>query len=267
MVPGRGRARHHIGGARRGQAGRVTAYAALPYISAMAPISIRRAWGELLALTALTALLSLTALAGCSRHPKVATPPAAPADTLLARIEPSLADWLALWKFADPTIVADSLARVSQTPFTLRDIRGFAAFAPGARARLNRLGTWAPDSMRVVEPDTAVMLSETGMMMHVANGQPATAALVDLKINSIATLDTLSGELDGAFWDGNERFGLTGSLPPDSVGLRRALIRYYDLTEGTVTEFHSPGVSDDAWRRYLVARESARAARLRAANP
>jgi hypothetical protein len=215
----------------------------------------------------LGALLVLAALAGCSRRAREAAPPAPAPDTLLTRIAPALSNWLALWHFADPEIAVDSLKRASEAPFTIRDIRGYVAFAPGARSRLNRLGTWAPDSMRVVEPDTALAFSDAGFAMHVGNGHPATAALVDLKINSIATVDSCGGELDGAFWDGNERFGLTGSLPPDSAGARRAIVRYFDLTAGTVTEFQTRGVAEDAYRRYLVARESARAARLRAPSP
>jgi hypothetical protein len=215
---------------------------------------------------AIVAIVALCMVCGCARRSRQVAP-AAPADTLLTRISPALSNWLARWQFADPAITADSLARVSEAPFTIRDIRGYVAFAPGARSRLNRLGAWAPDSMRVIEPDTALAFSDAGFAMHVGNSLPATAVLVDLKINSIATVDSCSGELDGAFWDGNERFGLTGSLPPDSAGARRAIVRYFDLTAGTVTEFQTRGVAEDAYRRYLVARESARAARLRAPSP
>jgi hypothetical protein len=219
------------------------------------------------ALIALAALAALASCAGCSKHAREAAPAAPPPDTLLTRITPALSNWLALWRYADPEIAVDSLQRASEAPFTLRDIRNYPAFAIGARGRLQRLGVWAPDSMRVVEPDTAVTFSDAGFLMHVADGSPSTAALVDLKINSIATLDTCSGELDGAFWDGTERFGLTGTALPDSAGARRAFVRYFDLGSGTVTEFRTRGVAEDAWRRYLVARESARAARLRAAAP
>ena len=223
-----------------------------------------RATRENLVLAALIALAALASCAGCSRRAREAAPPAPAPDTLLTRIAPALSNWLELWRYADPEIAPDSLERVSEAPFTLRDIRGYPAFAIGVRERLQRLGVWAPDSMRVVEPDTAVTVSDAGFLMHVADGSPATAALVDLKINSIATLDTCAGELDGAFWDGNERFGLTGTMPPDSAGERRALVRYFDLGSGTVTEFRTRGVVEVAWRHYLVARETARAARLRA---
>jgi hypothetical protein len=214
---------------------------------------------------ALAVACATVAVWGCSGRARQASAPAPAPDALLARITPALSNWLALWRYADPEIAPDSLERVSEAPFTLRDIRGYPAFAIGVRGRLLRLGVWAPDSMRVVEPDTAVTFSDAGFLMHVADGSPATAALVDLKINSIATLDTCSGELDGAFWDGDERFGLTGTTVPDSAGARRAFVRYFDLTAGTVTEFQTRGVAEEAWRHYLVARETARAARLHAA--
>lgn len=168
-----------------------------------------------------------------------------------------------LWRYADPEIAPDSLARASEAPFTLRDIRHYFPGAPGETRRRRQLGVWAPDSMRVVESDTAVAISEAGFLMHVPGETPATAVLIDLKINSIATLDTCGGcDFDGAFWSGNERFGLTGTTAPDSAGERQGFVRFFDLTTGTVTEFRSRGVGDDAYRRYLVARESARAARL-----
>jgi len=230
------------------------------------PIPAARRAARVVATAALAALCTVGAWWGCSRRAHQASAPAPAPDTLLVRITPALSNWLELWRYADPEIAPDSLERVGEAPFTLRDIRSYPAFAIGVRGRLMRLGVWAPDSMRVVEPDTAVMLSDAGFLMHAAGGSPATAALVDLKINSIATLDTCAGELDGAFWDGNERFGLTGTAPPDSAGGRRAFVRYFDLGAGTVTEFQTRGVAEDAWRHYLVARESARAARLHAAR-
>ena len=215
------------------------------------------------------ALVLLTALSGCSgrahRGPEAAL--RAP-DTLLVRLTPALSDWLALWRSADPEIALDSLERVADVPLTLRDIGSYDAMAPGTRRHRQQLGVWAPDSLRVVEPDTAVTLSDAGFMVHQVGESGPTAVLIDLKINSIATLDTCGHcEFDGAFWDGNERFGLTGTAAPDSAGARQAFVRYFDLTSGTVTEFRTRGVAEDAWRHYLVARESARAARLRGLAP
>jgi hypothetical protein len=214
------------------------------------------------------ALAMLVACSGCSGRTRSAPPPAASRDTLLTRITPALSDWVALWRYADPEIAVDSLERAGEAPFTLRDIRGYDAMAPRSRRQRQQLGVWAPDSMRVVVPDTAVAISDAGFVIHVGGGLTAAAVLIDLKINSIATLDTCAGcELDGAFWDGAERFGVTGTTAPDSLGGRRAFVRYFDLSGGTVTEFRSRAVAQDAWRRYLVARESARAARLRPGSP
>ena len=213
-------------------------------------------------------VVALFLLAGCARRTPPAAAPAAPApDTLLVRLTPALSPWLALWRYADPEIEADSLARGAEATFTLRDIRHFDALAPGVRPRTSQLGVWAPDSLRIVEPDTAVIVAN-GFLKHVPPESPATAVLIDLQVSSIATLDTCAAcEFDGAFWDGAERFGITGTTPPDTAGARCGFVRYFDLTSGSVTEFRTPPVVERAWRSYVVARESARAVRMKATAP
>lgn len=231
----------------------------------------RRAGREVaaVALAGLVGVAALLALAGCSRRaPSARTaPPAPPPDTLFIRITPLLSNWLSLWRYADPEIAADSLVRASEAPFTMRDIHHHDALAPSARVRTNQLGFWSPDSLRVVVPDTAVFVAD-GFLKHAPEDAPAAATVLDLQISSMATIDTCTAcELDGAFWDGNERFALTGTAVADSAGARRGFVRYFDLTSGAVTEYDTRAVTELSWRRYVVARELARAARLHAAAP
>ncbi len=185
---------------------------------------------------------------------------------MFAVLEPHLADWIALWQQAAPAVTAASLERSMSGPFTLTDIRAYNPRSFDATRRRSLFGAWAPDSARVVDADTSLDITPERNAFHRGAPDISCAALIDLKINSIATLDTCgaSCDFDGALWISSEQFALTGTTAADdTTGSRRGFVRLYDLAAGTVTEYRTPPVIPSVYARFATIREVARTARLR----
>ena len=214
--------------------------------------------------------LVLIAAAGCSPASPPArsrdSAPAAP-DTLVSQLAPRLTEWFGLWRRADPEFEPYRLWREGQGPFTLHDIRRYDARDLGERRRRHLFAVFAPDSERFLDPDRGFDVGiESGVPVF-AHGPDSSAALVDLRARSIATLEP-TGPLwsaDGALWLDSERFAVTGTVATDdSTGMRRGFILAYDLHSGVVTEFLTPAVDPARFRLYLSAPDSLWHERLRA---
>ena len=217
---------------------------------------------------AVLAMLLLLA-AGCSNrgaNDRSGARGSAAPDTLLATLSPRLADWIALWQLAAPAVRAESLLWASSGPLTLADIRAFQPRSAEAARRLAWFAALAPDSARAVDADTCYDFDPASNAFHRGPPRFSCAILMDLKINSVATLDTCGAgaEFDGALWLGPERFALTGATTDgDTTGAGRGFVRLYDLGAGTVTEYRLPRVVPAVFQRFHTEREIARIARLR----
>jgi hypothetical protein len=208
--------------------------------------------------------------AGCSRsHAPAAVheqPRPAGPDTVLAEIAPRLEGWLTLWRSGGAAASAASFQRTSEAPFTLHDIRRYDARSREEVRRRRLFGVAAPDSTRLVDPDTQFDAVLDDGAVRLVRGTDAAPALVDLKSHSISMLETSggSGGCDGAFWLANERFGIVGTgTGGDTAGTRYGYARLYDLDAGTVIEFRTARVDSAAYRRFAEARDSVWTARYR----
>jgi hypothetical protein len=125
---------------------------------------------------------------------------------------------------------------------------------------------FAPDSERFLDPDRGFDVDAGSGVPVFAHGPDSSAALVDLRARSIATIEPV-GPLcaaDGALWLDPLRFALTGTVATDdSSGMRCGFVLAYDLGGGVVTEYRTPAVDSTAFRRFLTARESAWFERMR----
>lgn len=210
----------------------------------------------------------LTALAGCARRsepPVAGVPPPAPPDPAIAEMAPHLGGWLALVQRAQPGIGVDSLRRAHRGPFTLHDIRPYNVDGREERARLRMFGVYAPDSTRVVDPDSYLEVSREATRISVGGEPDSKPVLIDLKTRSVTVLEFCGTDcsFDGAFWLDALRFALTGTVVLDTTGARCGRVRLYDLNDGTVTEYQLPALVDrSAWMRFEMALDSARVARF-----
>jgi hypothetical protein len=229
----------------------------------------RRPAGRRAAGATWSGVLAIALLLACGCSARGTHSPAAGAaapDTLLAALTPKLADWIALWQQATPSMKAESLAIASSGALTMTDIHRFNARGHDESRRLSWFAVWAPDSTRAVDSDTCVDFDPASNVFHRGPPRLSCAALVDLKVNSIATLDTVSatGDFDGALWLDEERFAITGTTTDgDSSGAGRGLVRLYDMGAGTVTEYRLPRVIAPVFEKYRTLREITRMARLR----
>lgn len=190
-------------------------------------------------------------------------PPLGPDAPLLRELEPHLAEWLALWRHADPTFEPALLVRGATSRFRPeRSADDSMAWTALEGERVPGFD-WvvSPDSARAVDPDwyTVLIGAEEGLLSvaHDADSCPVVYDLATRRAHWLGTWGTCCRR-DGAFWLDAQRFvvwGFRESMFPEPYRWRGAL-DLYDLRDSTWSTLYTPEIGAPQLDAYEAAYES-----------
>jgi hypothetical protein len=179
-------------------------------------------------------------------------------DSLLLAIGPSLADWVMLWREADPGFSLDSLVPGGRRPLAVVTSQPPAVVMLSGDPRHDLLALVSPDSARLLQADMNAALERDGEMLDLSRGARAALAVTDLADGRRHVLEESGPTMwfdDGAWLDAHRFFAWGTRTWPDQVPPVRGLLEVVDLADSSVTTYWTPAVATDARVRYGVAWE------------